>query len=559
MAQARSSRGSRPSAKPTGLDLRSGPVDFAIITALPVERAPVLRRLDNGYEIVQDDGDPHTFYSGYVSIPGSDERYRVVVVTLLGMGNDEAAVTTTRVLQRWEPVHVIMVGIAGGVEGEVERGDVAVADYVFYYEMGKVSVTGEQRRPQQFLSDRLLFGRAESYELSDWKSDLEYLTPSGEELSGRVPEAHFGPIASGEQVIASRAALQELIDDCPKMIAVAMEGAGVARATKLATYQPRFLEIRGISDFADQTKDDAWRRIAADAAAAFTIGLLRTRPVAPLNRAETDQAQAAPLLIIREESLRQIGATEILEALGEEIGGRDIETVQLDFTDLVNGNALVDPQTAVDRLTDRNGALWGALARRADSEIVFHGLAHIPLLVLTGHLVSDRQPVKLYDFHPTGGVGTWEWPSDGGNYPPLSTRGLPKRFPKRQGDVVIRVSISYEAQPDQTLLIVPEPIVSVDLSVPDPHRGVVTSEAQVRAYGEVFRQVLDRVARFADKVGKVHLFYAGPVALAFHLGQQISDNIHPPVVTWNYRRTYEWGLDLSAATIGEPSIIRRGG
>jgi nucleoside phosphorylase len=451
-----------------------------------------------------------------------------------------------------------MVGIAGGVEGAVQRGDVVVADYIFYYEMAKLTSAGEQRRAQQFRTDRLLYGRAESYEQSDWKSDLDRLVPDGEEISARVPEAHFGPIASGEKVVANKAALQELIDDCPKLLAVAMEGAGVARATTLATYQPRFLEIRGISDFADQTKDDAWRRIAADAAAAFTIGLLRTRPVPPLHKSEADQAQAAPLLIIREESLRQVGATEILPVLADEIGGRDIETVQLDFTDLVQGGVLTDPQVAVTRLMDRNGPLWGALARRADSEIVFHGLAHIPLLVFTGHLVSDRQPVRLFDFHPSGadGAGSWVWPSNGGGHPPLNVRGMPKSSPRRRGDVVVRVAISYRPQPAQTALIVPDPIFAVDLQVPEPQRGVVTSEAQVRAYGRVFRQVMDEIARFAVTVDRVHLFYAGPVALGFHIGQQISENIHPAVVAWNFHRVYDWAIDLAAASIGEPSIVR---
>jgi hypothetical protein len=40
------------------------------------------------------------------------------------------------------------------------------------------------------------------------------------------------------------------------------------------------------------------------------------------------------------------------------------------------------------------------------------------------------------------------------------------------------------------------------------------------------------------------LFYAGPVSLAFHLGQQISENIYPPVIVWNYRREqgYNWAV-----------------
>jgi hypothetical protein len=40
------------------------------------------------------------------------------------------------------------------------------------------------------------------------------------------------------------------------------------------------------------------------------------------------------------------------------------------------------------------------------------------------------------------------------------------------------------------------------------------------------------------------LFYAGPVSLAFHLDQQISEDINPPVIVWNYRREqgYNWAV-----------------
>jgi hypothetical protein len=50
------------------------------------------------------------------------------------------------------------------------------------------------------------------------------------------------------------------------------------------------------------------------------------------------------------------------------------------------------------------------------------------------------------------------------------------------------------------------------------------------------------------------------VSLAFHLGQQISENIHPPVIVWNYRREqgYNWAIDLLRACRGEASVRRPG-
>ena len=71
----------------------------------------------------------------------------------------------------------------------------------------------------------------------------------------------------------------------------------------------------------------------------------------------------------------------------------------------------------------------------------------------------------------------------------------------------------------------------------------------------VIRATLDSLRTVMPACQRVHLFYAGPMALAFHLGQQISENIHPPVTVWNFSRGYEWGIDLAAAVTGEQKDI----
>ena len=98
-----------------------GATDFGIITALKVERQAVVRRLDDRKKI-QDDHDPATYYTGLVNILGSDDRYEVVVVELEDMGNDEAAAATTRLIHRWHPQMVLMVGVAGGRRQDRSRG-----------------------------------------------------------------------------------------------------------------------------------------------------------------------------------------------------------------------------------------------------------------------------------------------------------------------------------------------------------------------------------------------------------------------------------------------------
>jgi hypothetical protein len=350
--------------------------------------------------------------------------------------------------------------------------------------------------------------------------------------------------------------MPKLLKANPKVIAIAMEGAGLARASLSHNPPPGFLEIRGICDFANEEKNDDWQPYAANAAAAFAIGLLRSRPISPLE-AKPEEGKSAPLIVIRAQSLRLIAPDELLGAFGNELKGRDIETVSLDFTDLVNGDSLIDPEEAVRRLINPQGVLFGALARRGDAEMVFHGLVHIPLAVVAGHLVTDRQRVRMFDYHPEVDSGTWAWPAhDDKEFPHLEVHGLPKRTVNREGDAVVRVSVSYQVSQAQTHALVASSAVAVDMSVPYPKRSVVQSEAQTRSYGREFRRVIDTIAQRAPTCRRLHLFYSGPVSLAFHLGQQISANIHPPVTVWNFRRgNYSWGLDLTAAAISEGCAV----
>ena len=182
-----------------------------------------------------------------------------------------------------------MVGIAGGIRKRgVGLGDVLVAEYVHYYEPAKMTPGAEQRRSKQYRCDYVLFRKAQNYEASDWKAGIHSARPDG--VEGGQPQVHFDPLGCGEQVVADEARIDELLRECPKMVGVAMEGAGVwmGAETTMASDDCRFLEVRGVSDLADAKKADNWHRYAAEAAAAFTAGYLRSKPVWSLGRRGID-------------------------------------------------------------------------------------------------------------------------------------------------------------------------------------------------------------------------------------------------------------------------------
>jgi hypothetical protein len=197
-----------------------------------------------------------------------------------------------------------------------------------------------------------------------------------------------------------------------------------------------------------------------------------------------------------------------------------------------------------------------ALARNEGPAIAFCGLAAIPPVILAGHVVTDRQRVRLLDYHPD--LGSWAWPGTPDAPPKLTLSGAPDGSIAEDGDAVIRLSVSYKVLKEQTDFLNLDAPLQLDISVAQPTRNIVRSEEQTREYGAAFRGALDRVRTWMPRCRRIHLFYAGPMALAFHLGQQISENIHPPVLAWNFAREYSWAIDLAAAVRGEPSIVRPG-
>ena len=291
--------------------MRNGPVDFAIVTTLKVEREALLRRL-RIVEVVQEEGDPHTYYCAQLDLAGGG-CYSAVLTMLLAPGNPSAAASTTRLIQRWQPKYVLVVGIAGGVSGRVALGDVVVAEFCYAYEQTKRTPSGDEPRGQQWPTDRFLFGRALAFDDSVWKQTVGVAAPG---LSaGHVPTCHFGPLASGEKVISDLKTLPRLIRHVPKLLGTEMEGAGVAQGVNQYMPAPGFFDIRGISDFADDQKADDWHVYAANAAAAYTIALLQSGPVKPANEAVRPRPAANPTPLVG--SAQHVGRYRLLRELGQ--------------------------------------------------------------------------------------------------------------------------------------------------------------------------------------------------------------------------------------------------
>jgi nucleoside phosphorylase len=257
-------------------------VDFLIVTPLSEERDAILALLPSYRKLPPSEIDIRTYYLASVPITlpdGAVSQYTIAVVPLAQMGQIDAATATMDALKRWTPRYVILAGIAGGLaRNRVSLGDVLVAEQVVQYENAKLTPDGSEIRWRTHEVDQRLLTATKNFMDRGWMTVDPPRPIQGE------PKVHFGPICTGDKVIADARVLQEQSTVWPKLIGVEMEGGGVANAVAhAAAGAPGFIMVRGVSDMADARKNSRsvaeWRRHACAIAASFVIGFIRSIPV----------------------------------------------------------------------------------------------------------------------------------------------------------------------------------------------------------------------------------------------------------------------------------------
>jgi len=245
-------------------------VDVVLLSALPVEHRAVLDALRQADPAARDEG-------GVVlaSVAGR----RVAAISLAAVGNSGSAAGAQHAIDRWDPADLVLIGIAAGVgTSAIRLGDVLVAETVVGYEPGKHDGQGLHRRPDVHRSSFALLAAARAV--------------AAETRPDEGPQVHFGTVLAGEKVLADETVFAQLRLAWPTTVGAEMEGLGVATAAH--RNGTGFLLVKGVSDFADRRKDDAWQNRAALAAAQFATAVL-SRRAAPAEDSDPREPTRAPL------------------------------------------------------------------------------------------------------------------------------------------------------------------------------------------------------------------------------------------------------------------------
>lgn len=256
--------------------------DYGIVTALDEEMRPLLKAICQ-YETV-DLGKQDTRYYYLAQIRCLDGSNQTVTCALATeMGQQAAQNVTHDLIRAWNPRHLLLIGIAGGIPGrEIRCGDIIVPSYVHYCEPGKLIARHQAQRYKRqprwktFDTSRVLLGAARAVNLepeANWTKAIGNLTSIGRE--NIHPRLFWDEMVSSEEVWSDlkAAIVHEALERSDKIRAVDNEAAGVFNAAREAPNMPNVLVIKGISDLIEN-KDDTFHDYAASAAAAFAMAII---------------------------------------------------------------------------------------------------------------------------------------------------------------------------------------------------------------------------------------------------------------------------------------------
>lgn len=186
-------------------------------------------------------------------------------------GPVEAGLHIKPVLAEFQPYFATMTGICAGDRSKVKLGDLIVAESAFPYDTGKVV---EKHNQAQLLHDAdlwhpfpdvLHFARM----FQDWKLAVANIQPS---LPAQ-PAVHIAPMASGSAVRGDNP-FEQVRMMARNTVAIDMEAATFYRT--IAEYPGvRGLLVKGVSDYADNQKNDTYHTYAAAAATAYMLSFVQ--------------------------------------------------------------------------------------------------------------------------------------------------------------------------------------------------------------------------------------------------------------------------------------------
>lgn len=246
--------------------------DIAILTALQDPELKQVLALDGNWEEFKYGNDATLYYRGVFK--NETKSFKVIATSSPQMGMVASSTLCMKIIHNFRPRYLFMPGIAAGVKGEVNYGDILVADQTYDGTTGKITTTesgdkGFSPNPTPLSLDSDLKEKVRTYE-----SKSRYFFELKEKWQGNKPSTDLkikiGPVVSVPYVIQNEDELINLKDHQRKLIGLEMEIFGVFySANNGFNPKPKAMAIKSVCDFGDKEKVDNFQNYAAFTSAQF--------------------------------------------------------------------------------------------------------------------------------------------------------------------------------------------------------------------------------------------------------------------------------------------------
>jgi nucleoside phosphorylase len=211
-----------------------------------------------------------------------NKKFKIYATTLTKQGMVYAGICATKLIEKYRPKHIVILGIAGGYGQEF--GSVLIADFVFPFQQGKFK--GNKNFPDGIgipLIDELkIFNHHKNEIIEKVIQTVSVMRMEKRNVSKITAE--IGPIASSIQVIASKKVKVYIQGLIRQVIGIEMEGYSIFLAASETDpeFKPNPILIKSVCDHADQNKGNKYRELAGFTSAYFFLKCLELEEIQPL-------------------------------------------------------------------------------------------------------------------------------------------------------------------------------------------------------------------------------------------------------------------------------------
>jgi nucleoside phosphorylase len=239
--------------------------DLCLVTALADPELMALLDIPWNWSSFEIPGEGTVFKRGQFKT--ADRERTVVAAAAPRMGMTACSVLASKMIRYFTPHYLAMTGIAAGVRGECELGDIIAADPVWDWGSGKWYREKDSpvfaAAPHQLAVNSYIKGK-----LVEFAQDAETFDEIRRSWRGPKPntvlQVRIGPVASGASVLTDISKTNEIKAQHRKLVGIDMELYGLFGAADDAPVpSPRAFALKSVCDFADEHKSDDLQPYAA--------------------------------------------------------------------------------------------------------------------------------------------------------------------------------------------------------------------------------------------------------------------------------------------------------